>query len=128
MSRSLQRKPEKPTELLIRQKVEDMIDYGYVALRQFPKSERHVLSAEIRQCMWAILRCVVTCNLARDKRAALLQLDVELSVLRSFLRRAAQYEFLQFKKYEHWSKLNDEIGRMIGGWIKSQGQTSRGMR
>lgn len=128
MSRSLQRKPEKITDLLIRQKVEDMIDYGYVALRQFPKSERHVLSAEIRQCMWSILRCVITCNLARDKRAALLQLDVELNILRSFLRRAMQFEFLQFKKYEHWSKLNDEIGRMIGGWIKSQSQTSRGMR
>jgi len=128
MSRSLQRKPEKITDLLIRQKVEDMIDYGYIALRQFPKSERHVLSAEIRQCMWSILRCVITCNLARDKRSALLQLDVELNVLRSFLRRALQYEFLQFKKYEHWSKLNDEIGRMIGGWIKSQSQTSRGMR
>jgi hypothetical protein len=127
MSRSLQRKPEKITDLLIRQRVEDMIDYGYIALRQFPKSERHVLSAEIRQCMWSILRCVITCNLARDKRAALLQLDVELNVLRSFLRRAMQYEFLQFKKYEHWSKLNDEIGRMIGGWIKSSSQASRGM-
>lgn len=75
MSRSLQRKPEKITDLLIRQKVEDMIDYGYVALRQFPKSERHVLSAEIRRCMWSILRCVITCNLARDKRAALLGCD-----------------------------------------------------
>ncbi|ALO46564.1 diversity-generating retroelement protein Avd [Pseudohongiella spirulinae] len=128
MSRSLQRKPEKITDLLIRQKVEDMIDYGYIALRQFPKSERHVLSAEIRQCMWSILRCVIKCNLARDKRAALLQLDVELNVLRSFLRRAMQYQFLQFKKFEHWSKLNDEIGRMIGGWIKSQSQASRGVR
>ncbi len=126
MSRSIQRKPERTTDLLIRNKVEDMIDYGYIALRQFPKAERHVLSAEIRQCLWLILRCVVTCNLARDKKPALLQLDVELNVLRSFLRRAAQYEFLQFKKYEHWSKLNDEIGRMIGGWIKSASQSNRG--
>jgi len=128
MSRSLQRKPTKPTDLVLRQKVEAMIDYGYTALRQFPKSERHVMSAEIRQCMWSILRCVVTCNLARDKRQALQQLDVELHVLRSFLRRSMQFGFLQFKKYEHWSKLNDEIGRMIGGWIKSQAETSRGMR
>lgn len=33
------------TDLLIRQKCEAMIEYGYVALRQFPKFERHVLAA-----------------------------------------------------------------------------------
>ena len=36
----------KVTDLLIRQKCEAMIEYGYVALRQFPAFERHVLAAE----------------------------------------------------------------------------------
>ena len=29
------------TDLIVKQKTEDMIAYGYVALRQFPKAERH---------------------------------------------------------------------------------------
>lgn len=33
-------------DLKIRQKCEEMIAYGYVALRQFPTFERHVLAAE----------------------------------------------------------------------------------
>lgn len=51
MSSRTQVKPEvapKPTDLLVRQKCEAMIQYGYVALRQFPTFERHVLAAEIR--------------------------------------------------------------------------------
>jgi hypothetical protein len=48
------RREPKTSDLLIRQKVEAMIEYGHCALRQFPKSERHVLSAEIRGSMWAL--------------------------------------------------------------------------
>lgn len=39
-----------------------MIKYGYAALRQFPKSEKHVLSAEIRQSMFSLLRLIIVCN------------------------------------------------------------------
>ena len=35
-------------ELKIRQKCEDMIEYGYQALRQFPKAEKFTLAAEIK--------------------------------------------------------------------------------
>ncbi len=45
-------------DLKIRQKVEEMIQYGYIAVRQFPKAERHVLSQELRQTMWRLLRLV----------------------------------------------------------------------
>lgn len=44
------RSEDKPSDLIIRQKCEAMIEYAHAALRQFPKSERHVLAAEIRRC------------------------------------------------------------------------------
>lgn len=47
--------PPKVTDLVIRQKTEAMIEYAYIALRQFPAHERHVLSAEIRQRLWTLL-------------------------------------------------------------------------
>lgn len=46
-------------DLQIRLKVEEMILYAYAPLRNFPKAEKHVLSAEIRQCMFRLLRLVV---------------------------------------------------------------------
>ena len=38
-------------DLKIRQKCEDMLVYGYTAIRQFPKTERHVLAQELRLTM-----------------------------------------------------------------------------
>jgi hypothetical protein len=64
--------PPKVTDLLIRQKCEAMIEYGYVALRQFPKFERHVLAAEVRASMWALLRLIVVCNKRQHKKTTLL--------------------------------------------------------
>lgn len=113
-------KPEpKVTDLLIRQKCEAMISYGYVALRQFPKFERFVLGAEMRQSMWGLLRLIVVCNKRYFKKTTLQELDAELDLLRSQVRIAKDLGYLDFKKYEHWAMLNDEIGRMLGGWLKS---------
>lgn len=96
-----------------------MIAYGYVALRQFPRSERHVLSQEIRQTMWSLLRLIIICNRRYHKKTTLQDLDGELDLLRSQIRLAQELKFLAFKQYEVWSRLLDEIGRMIGGWLKS---------
>ena len=123
MSRALQAdRPIRTDDLLIRQKVEAMIEYGHVAVRQFPKMERHVLGAEIRHTMWALLRLVVVCNKRYHKKTTLQELDAELDLLRCQVRTAKALGYLDFKKYEHWAKLNDEIGRMIGGWIKSMSE------
>lgn len=94
-----------------------MAIYGYSALRNFPKSERHVLSAEIRQCMLRILRSVIVVNRRYFKKTTMQDLDADLDLLRSMLRLSLDLRFLPFKQYEVWSAKVDEIGRMIGGWM-----------
>ncbi len=93
-----------------------------MALRQFPKAERHVLAAEMRGSMWALLRLIVVCHKRYHKKTTLQELDTELDLLRSQVRMARNLGYLDFKKYETWAKLNDEIGRMVGGWVKSVSQ------
>jgi len=96
-----------------------MIAYGHAALRQFPKMERHVLGAELRATMWALLRLIIVCNKRYYKKTTLQELDAELDVLRAQVRLACQLGYLPFKQYETWARLNDEIGRMVGGWVKA---------
>jgi hypothetical protein len=103
------------TDLKIRQKCEEMIAYGYVALRQFPKSERHVLAQELRTTMWSILRLVIVANHRHHKKTTMQELDAEVDVLRSQVRMAMELKFLDFHRYEVWSRHIDEIGRMLGG-------------
>lgn len=106
-------------DLKIRRKCEDMINYGYTVLKQFPKSERHVLSQEIRQTMWRLLRLIIICNRRYHKKTTMQDLDAELDLLRSQVRTAMQLGFLSFRSYEVWSRHLDELGRMVGGWFKS---------
>lgn len=113
-------------EFKIKEKIYDMILYGSPALTQFPKSEKYVLANKIRESMYRLFEISVTIEKKYYKKTTLQELDVELDVLRHLVRLAAdkrlypnQCPCLPFKKYEHWAKLLDEIGRMIGGYIKS---------
>ncbi len=107
-------------DLLIRQRCEEMIQYAYVVVRHFPKFERHVLGAEIRETVWKLLRMIIICNKRYHKKTTLTDLDAELDVLRSQVRTAFSLQYIDLKKYENWARMNDELGRMIGGWMKSQ--------
>jgi len=108
-------------ELKILQKTYDMIKYGNQSLLQFPRAERYALAAEIKQSMYRILRLIIQANKQRSKRALQIEIDTELEVLRTFIRLAAdkQTAYLPLRKYEIWSKQLNEIGKMLGGWMKA---------
>lgn len=106
-------------DLKILQKTNDMIEYGYTALKQYPKSERFVLAADTKQCMYNILKLIIRANKRYFKKTTLQDLDIEIDTLRHLIRVGLFLEFLPFKRYETWTKQIDEIGRMLGGWIKS---------
>ena len=106
-------------DLKIRQKCEELITYGYTVVKNFPKSERHVLAQEIRLTMWAILRLIIVTNRRYFKKTTMQDLDAELDLLRSQVRIAMELHYVSFHQYEVWSRHTDEIGRMIGGWFKS---------
>lgn len=106
-------------DLKILQKSYDMIKYGYSALRQFPKSERFTLAANIKQSMYTIIHLIIRANKRFHKKTTLQDIDIEIENLRYLTRLAMELGFLPFKKYEYWSKQINEIGRMLGGWMKS---------
>lgn len=93
--------------------------YAYPALSQFPKSEKHALVAELKASMHRLLSLIIICNRKYYKKTTLQDIDVELDILRAYVRLSFNLRFLPPKKYEFWAKLNDEIGRMLGGWIRS---------
>ncbi|MDT0499713.1 MULTISPECIES: diversity-generating retroelement protein Avd [unclassified Halomonas] len=105
-------------DLKIKLKIERMIAYGYAALRQFPKSEKHTLAAEIRQCMYRLLRLVIVTNRRYHKKTTSQEIDAELDLLRSLVRVAMDLGFLPYRQYRLWAEHLHEIGRMVGGWLR----------
>lgn len=113
-------------EFKIKEKIYDMILYGSPALIQFPKSEKYVLASKIRESMYRMFELAVAIEKKYYKKTTLQELDIELDVLRHLIRLAAdkrlypsQAPCLPFKKYEFWARCLDEIGRMIGGYMKT---------
>lgn len=106
-------------ELKILQKTFDMINYAYPALAQYPKGEKFALVADIKRRMDVMLERIIEANKKYYKKTTLQELDVEVEKLKAYVRLSYNLGFLPPKKYEQWSGLVVEIGRMVGGWIKS---------
>jgi hypothetical protein len=58
-------------DLIIKQKHEDLMIYAYQCLGQFPKSERHVLAADIRKGLYAIDSLIVRAQKKYFKKTTL---------------------------------------------------------
>jgi len=106
--------------LTLEVKLYEMIEYGYTCLRRFPKSERHTLGAEVKECMFTMLRLVIRAKRKYFKKTTLQDLDIENQTLLTMIRLAKDLAFLPFKQYGRWAGMVVEIGKMIGGWLKSQ--------
>lgn len=109
-------------ELVIKTKIEDMIVYGNICLKEFPRHERYALASEIRTCMYRILGICIEANHRHFKKTTLTELDIAVDQLRSYIRLSAdpRLKYLSLEKAGTWTKAVNEIGCMLGGWIQSQ--------
>jgi hypothetical protein len=105
--------------LKILAKLEDLDAYSHQVALQFPKYERHVLAAEIRQALNQMLHLTVRAAKRYHKKTTLQDLDIEVEFLRALVRKARRLGYITPRRYEVWSRHIDEIGRMVGGWIRS---------
>lgn len=106
-------------ELKILQKIFDMMEYGYLALQQYPKSEKFALVTDIKRSMNVLLKKCIEAQKKYYKKTTLQDMDVEIAAIRAYLRLSFKLGFLPMKKYEVWSGMVVEIGKMLGGWLKS---------
>ena len=96
--------------------MQELLQYGYTALRQFPKSEKFGLAADIKGQMYDVLKLIIVVNKRYYKKTTMQELDVAHEVLRRQIEMAKDLQFLPFRKYEIMITSIDEVGRLIGGW------------
>ena len=87
---------------------------------KFPRSHRFGLGERVvRQALdfqEALITAGLTAGQARAER--LNQADVQLALLRHWMRLCKELELLTLAQYEHISQMLVEIGRLLGGWKK----------
>jgi len=107
------------------QKIEDMMLYAYPVLMQFPKAEKFSLAQDIRSCMNTLLKLTIAEDKKYTKKTTLENMDIELATLKVYIRLAQELSYISFHKYEVWESKLVEIGKMIGGLLKSVNDKSR---
>lgn len=108
-----------------------------IYLNHFPKFEKYALAQQIRNCMYEVYSYIVESQKRYQKKTVLTNLDVRHEQLRMLTNLAHALEYFEFKdgkvsdkspkamaahRYLAISRLIDELGRMIGGWITFERQ------
>ena len=86
---------------------------------KFPRQHRFVLAEAVQRTALLFQEQIIEAGMAADPLPRLHDADITLIKLRTYLRLARQLALLKFNQYEHGSRLVDEVGRLLGGWIKS---------
>ena len=110
---------KKMEEFKLKTKCIELIKYTYIALRQFPKSEKFTLSADIKKYLYATLENIIKLEKMQDKKRILNGLDINLQMLKTLTNMSMELNFLPIKKYEIITKHIVELGKMIGGYYRS---------
>ena len=106
-------------QLTIFEKTYQLILWLYPAVRKFPKAQRFVLGQQIENTALDILRGIIRANAERDKLPLLKNVSVDLDTLRILLRLSKDLEFLSVRQYGFAAERVNEVGKLLGGWIKS---------
>lgn len=95
------------------------MDELYDAVVQYPKSEKFALGADTKNSFMRFYRLIIAAAKKYYKKTTLHDADVELFVLKHFIRMGFERRYMTMKRYEMLSGYLEEIGRMLGGWIKA---------
>ena len=89
-------------------------------LVKFPKSQRYSLGQKIDKLAIEIFELVITASNrpGAEKLLFLEKASVKLDVLKLLLRLAKENHSLADKNYLRLELLLQEIGKMLGGWLK----------
>ena len=101
-------------------KLEDLTILSHQNCQNFPKIEKFVLSAEIRSCLSQITKLSLAASKKYYKKNTLQELDIEIEFLRLLIRKSFRLSYISAKQYLLWVSSINNLGRLVGGWIKNQ--------
>lgn len=118
------------SEAILNQKYFEMIKLLNIYLNHFPRHEKYALSNNIRNTAYEVYDLITECQKRYFKKTTITQLDVTHQKLRMQVYLANELGYFYFKngkndkkmdgvhRYLAVSRLIDEIGKIIGAWMK----------
>jgi len=106
-------------DLIIFQKVYDLILWMYPLINKFPKKQRFVLGQQLENTLLDILKGIIQANQERDRLEILKQVSIDLDKFRILYRLAKDLRFMSVRQYQFGAEKINEVGKILGGWTKS---------
>lgn len=93
--------------------------HGYRNL--VPKQDRFTVFERCEQTILDLIEDIIMASSQKqwEKMPTLERASLKLNMLRVFIRLMKDVKALDVKKYITLENIVDEIGRMVGGWIRS---------
>lgn len=104
----------------IQVKTFELLDWLLPKTERFPRAHRHTLTARIMHTALDFHEALTLAQTAsrRHRAGHLRRCDALLQQLRIYFRLIHRWQWLSNGQYLHVSTLIEEIGRMLGGWLK----------
>ncbi len=109
-------------ELPIIQKTYDLILWYIPHVNKMPRNHRFGLGDRITTMLYRVLEGLIRARFAKNKVEILRSLNVEIEILRFQTRLMRDFQIFSNRQYEFATRHLNEIGAMMGGWIKQQGR------
>lgn len=110
----------KPNDLPLYLAVYKLIKYLYLLVKNFPKAYKYTLGQIILDLAWETLDSVILANCLpnQQKPEVILQASVAFDKLKIRLRLAYEIQIINDRKQAFLVEKNEEIGKMLAGWLK----------
>ncbi len=92
-------------------------------LGKFPRDQKFVLGDRIEVKLLEVQESCLRAYYHREKREHLIEANMTLEITRRLIRLAHALRYFSNQAYAVSSEKLDEVGRMIGGWMKSAAST-----
>jgi hypothetical protein len=106
-------------ELVVITKTYDLILWSCNHTGRFPRQHRFVLGERLERTLYDLLETLIQAKYSRQRKPLLLDANLKLEILRFQIRLAKDLQCLQIKSYGFATKQIDEIGKLVGGWLRS---------
>ncbi len=89
-------------------------------IERFPKVHKFTVGDRIINQLYDLLEGLIKAKYEKKKLNHLIDLNVQIDILRHQTRLLLDFELIALKRYGYIIKRIDEIGLELGGWIKKQ--------
>jgi hypothetical protein len=107
-------------ELVVITKTYDLILWTCNHVGRFPRNHRFGLGGRIESSLYQLLERLIAAKYTRARKELLERANLDLEILRFQMRLAKDLQCLRTSSYGFAAKAIDEIGRLVGGWMRSR--------